>query len=253
MFCVCSFGIATSLCGAPRNDSKGNYINLNTMYEYLLGSLILLIFWAILYFRRNDLKKQMLWTSIIVMLFAFTGPLYVPEWWKPPTLFDLANKTGLDIESFIFTFAIGGIIPTIYYHLFRFKNEKSDTKKRARFDALIFSIILFIILLLFSDMHASHSSALAMFLGGIMIIIKRKDLIGKVVFSSVLFATLYFVGFKIFIITFPSFLESFYSLSNLSGILIWGVPFEELSFSFSVCFLYSGMYEYVKGYKIVKL
>lgn len=41
------------------------------------------------------------------MLLGFTEPLFVPAYWNPPTLFDLAQRTGFDIESLIFTFAIG--------------------------------------------------------------------------------------------------------------------------------------------------
>lgn len=220
------------------------------MYEYLIGSLSLLFIWIIFYSRRKDLQKQILWTSFIVMFFAFLGPLYVPEWWKPPTLFDLGNKTGFDIESFIFSFAIGGIIATIYYHIFRLKSKKIEIKKGVRIDALLFAMIVFAGFLLFTEIHPSQSSAISMFLGGIIILIKRQDLVKKVLFTSTFFTILYLAGFKIFIIIFPEFIENFYSLSNLSGILLSGVPFEEFLFAFSVSFLWSGMYEYVNWHKI---
>ncbi len=223
------------------------------MYEYLLGSLSLLFIWIIFYSKRKDLRKQTLWTSSIVMLFAFMGPLYVPEWWKPPTLFDLASKTGLDIESFIFSFAIGGLIASVYYHIFKVKSKKIETKKGIRIDALFFAMIIFAGFLLFTEIHPAHSSAISMFLGGIIILIKRRDLLRKVIFTSSFFTISYLIGFKIFIITFPEFIENFYSLSNLSGILICGIPFEEFSFAFSISFLWSGMYEYVNWYKIEKI
>ncbi len=223
------------------------------MYEYLLGSLSLLFIWIIFYSKRKDLRKQMLWTSFIVMLFAFMGPLYVPEWWKPPTLFDLASKTGLDIESFIFSFAIGGLITVIYYHIFKLKSKKIEIKKGVRIDALFFAMIIFAGFLLFTEVHPSQSSSLSMFLGGIIILIKRRDLLKKVMFTSSFFTISYLIGFKIFIITFPEFIENYYSLSNLTGILLYGVPFEEFLFAFSVSFLWSGMYEYVNWYKIEKL
>ena len=222
------------------------------MYEYLLGSLSLLFIWIIFYSKRKDLRKQMLWTSSIVMLFAFMGPLYVPEWWKPPTLFDLASKTGLDIESFIFSFAIGGLIATIYYHIFKLKSKKIETKKGVRIDALFFALTIFAGFLLFTEVHPSQSSSLSMFLGGIIILIKRRDLLKKVIFTSSSFTILYLIGFKIFIITFPEFIENYYSSSNLTGILLCGVPFEEFLFAFSVSFLWSGMYEYVNWYEIKK-
>jgi len=51
----------------------------------------------------------MLWASLFTMPFGPTDPLFVPEYWSPPSLFDLARTTGFDIESLIFCFDIGGI------------------------------------------------------------------------------------------------------------------------------------------------
>ena len=48
--------------------------------------------------------------------FGLTEPLFVPEYWLPPSLFDLAENTGFDIESLIFCFAIGGM-GAVFYNL----------------------------------------------------------------------------------------------------------------------------------------
>jgi hypothetical protein len=56
----------------------------------------------------------MLQISWVTMLFGLTEPLFVPEYWAPPSLFDLANKTGFDIESLLFSFAIGGLGVVLY-------------------------------------------------------------------------------------------------------------------------------------------
>lgn len=64
-----------------------------------------------------------LWTSLL----GLTEPLFVPEYWAPPSLFDLASRTGFDIESFIFSFAIGGIAVVIYEH-FTWRRIKTTQK-----------------------------------------------------------------------------------------------------------------------------
>jgi hypothetical protein len=51
----------------------------------------------------------MLRVSTLTALFGLTQPLFVPAYWNPPSLFDLAHRTGFDIESLIFCFAIGGL------------------------------------------------------------------------------------------------------------------------------------------------
>ena len=223
------------------------------MYEYLIGSLFLFFVWILIYTKRKALRKQILWTSIFVGLFGFTEPLYVPEYWRPPTLFDLANKIGFDIESLIFTFAIGGLITSIYYLVSKSKTEKIETKKGVRIDALLFSVLLFASFLIFTDINPGYTSVFSMSLGGVFILLKRPDLTKKIIFSAVFFTLIYFISFKVFIFIFPSYVENFYSLSNLSGNFFLGVPIEEFLFAFSVSFLWSGMYEYVNWYKIKEL
>lgn len=59
-------------------------------------------------------RKAMLWASLFSPPFGLTEPLFVPAYWSPPSLFDLARTTGFDIKSLIFTFGIGGIGPVLY-------------------------------------------------------------------------------------------------------------------------------------------
>jgi hypothetical protein len=48
------------------------------------------------------------------MPLGLTEPLFVPEYSNPPSLFNLAQRTGVDIERLIFCFAIGGIAAVLY-------------------------------------------------------------------------------------------------------------------------------------------
>jgi hypothetical protein len=56
----------------------------------------------------------MMWASLFTMPLGATEPLFVPAYWSPPSLVDLARTTGFDIESFIFAFGIGGIGAVLY-------------------------------------------------------------------------------------------------------------------------------------------
>src|SRR3970282_1263685 len=53
-------------------------------------------------------------SSLVTMLFGLTEPLFVPEYWNPPSLFGLAQSTGFDVESLIFAFGIGGVGVVLY-------------------------------------------------------------------------------------------------------------------------------------------
>ena len=59
---------------------------------------------------KPSLRLPMLWASVLTAPFGLTELAFVPKYWNPPSLFDLAHRTGFDIESLIFCFAIGGIL-----------------------------------------------------------------------------------------------------------------------------------------------
>ena len=94
---------------------------------WLLWSLILIGIWGVVWFlvRRRDLRRQMIIISLWTSLLGLTEPLFVPAYWLPPSLFDLAANTGFDIESFIFSFAIGGLGFILYMLVFPIEKEEA--------------------------------------------------------------------------------------------------------------------------------
>src|SRR3989344_3479519 len=99
--------------------------------EWLIFSLILFVIWIII-FIFNKSRKEMLIVSALTMPFGLTEPFFVPEYWSPPSLFNLAANTGFDIESLIFSFAIGGIGSVLYETIFKSGHEKIHIKKSLR-------------------------------------------------------------------------------------------------------------------------
>ena len=80
-------------------------------YAWLIWSLILIGVWLAIYFLLDtkEKKREMFVVSFWTSLLGFTEPIFVPEYWSPPSLFDLAMKTGFDVESFIFLLALVGL------------------------------------------------------------------------------------------------------------------------------------------------
>jgi hypothetical protein len=64
-----------------------------------------------------------------------------------------------------------------------------------------------------------------------------------------LFLAIYFFFFLVFNIAYPYAVKSFWDLSALSGILILGIPIEELIFAFSFGLMWSSLYEHFNWYK----
>ena len=201
----------------------------------------------------------MFWVSLLSAPFGLTEPLFVPEYWNPPSLFNLAAKTGFDIESLVFSFAIGGIGAILYNSLFKVKHKKMSMyemhSKKHRFHllALFSPVLVFLVVSYFTQLNPIYSASIAMFFGGIAAMLCRPDLKKEVWMGGVLFFLLYFVYFFFFIKVYPYVVTSFWNLSAISGVLILGIPLEELIFAFTYGMLWSSAYEHIRGYKAKKV
>jgi hypothetical protein len=83
-------------------------------YVWLVWSITFLLPWLAAYAAFPRHRRAMIWASVFTAPLGLTEPLFVPAYWNPPSLFDLARTTGFDIESFIFSFGIDGIGAVLY-------------------------------------------------------------------------------------------------------------------------------------------
>ena len=193
-----------------------------------------------------------LWTSLL----GLTEPIFVPEYWSPPSLFDLALRTGFDIESLFFSFGIGGIAVVIYGLIFKVKNisisDKEHRSVRHRFHlwTILSAPAILILLLLTTNLNPIYSSIIAMIVGGLSACYCRPDLKKKIITSGFLFLGLYFFYFLSLIVMYPGYVEKVWNLSVISGVLVLGIPLEELMFAFSFGFLWSSIYEHIAWKKL---
>ncbi len=229
-------------------------------YAWFVWSIILLFIWAVIYFslKADISKKEMMKISLWTSLLGLTEPIFVPEYWNPPSLFNLAETTGFDIESLIFAFAIGGIAAFCYEWIFKIKhtyvskNEKKMPRHKYHLWALISAPIIFLILFIFSDLNPIYSTFIALMGGGIFTWYCRPDLKNKMMVSAFLFTGIYFVYFLTLEIAFPGYVEQVWNFSEISGILLLSIPLEELMFAFGLGFLWSSLYEHLGWYKVKK-
>lgn len=220
-------------------------------------SLVFLAVWLVIFAARQPLRRKMLLVSVVTSFMAFLEPVFIPAYWTPPSLFDLASKTLLDIESFIFLFAVGGIASVLYEAILDGELQKVSTNKvhgrrRSLHLASLLSMpILFSLLLGLTGLNPIYSISLALFVGSIAATLCRPDLTKNTWVGGLLFAGLYFVFFLLITLVFPGFVNS-WNLSALSGILIFNVPLEEITFAFTFGMLWSGGYEHILGYTLKK-
>ena len=66
---------------------------MKSHYVWLVWSSAFLIPWVVLYARYPQHRLAMWRTSAFMALFGLTEPLFVPAYWDPPSLFELARRT----------------------------------------------------------------------------------------------------------------------------------------------------------------
>lgn len=225
---------------------------------WFIWSLIILVIWGIVYVTQKEIRKEMLKMSLVTMPFGLTEPLFVPEYWLPPSLFDLAEKTGFDIESLIFSFAIGGIGTVLYNLIFKQglaeipHSERSHNRHRLHIYILFIPVLVFFILAVFTSLNHIYCSIIALFIGALATLYCRPDLKAKIWVGGVLFTVLYFIYFGSILPFYPQYVELFWNLDNLTHILVLGIPIEELLFAFTFGMYWSGLYEHIYWRKLVK-
>lgn len=77
----------------------------------------------------------------------------------------------------------------------------------------------------------------------------RKDLSKQILASAFVFSFLYFAVFILVNFMFKGLVENFYNLKNTWGILVLGVPLEEIGVAFFAAAFWSTIYEYTKAYR----
>lgn len=220
---------------------------------------MLLVVWGAVYWLLRDKvsRKEMLVVSLWTSLLGLTEPIFVPEYWNPPSLFNLAQSTGFDIESLLFSFGVGGLAVVMYEWLFKVRHrkvsmaERHHSRHKHHWLALSSAPVIFFTLLIFVDINPIYFAFAAMMAGGLFTWYCRPDLKKKMIVSAWLFLGLYYVYFLTLIVSFPGYVEQVWNMTTISGVIVGGVPLEELMFAFSFGFLWSSVYEHIGWRKVV--
>ncbi len=228
---------------------------LSDHYIWLLWSSAFLIPWALIYWRFPAQRRAMLWASLFTTPFGLSEPLFVPEYWMPPSLFDLAENTGFDIESLIFCFGIGGIA-SVFYNLLSQKIPqvvgacvRGHHQHRHHYKALSAPFVVFVALYFF-PWNPIYPSIIAMFAGAAATMLCRPDLKRKTWIGGLLFLVYYAIFLAGLEWSAPGYIDRVWNMDVLSGITIGFMPIEELLFAIGFGMYWSGVYEHFTWKKL---
>ena len=219
-------------------------------YVWLTWSGAFLIAFLLVFIVSQHHRRVMLRAGLATAPFGLTEPLFVPEYWNPPSLLDLAQRTGFDIESLIFAFSIGGVAVVLYDRLTgripARVPESARSARRHRFHsiALLTPALVFIVLAPL-PWNPIYPAILAMALGAAAAGWCRPDLLTKTLGGGLLFLAYYAVFMLGLVITTPGYVEHVWNLPALSGLLVIGIPVEELLFGFAFGLYWASIYEHL--------
>jgi Lycopene cyclase len=220
-------------------------------YSYLVGVLIFWVAWIACYAWGKDYRRQMLWGSLVAGPLGVTNILFVPQYWTPPSLFNLDERMGFGIEDILWATAVGGIASVVgeIFLKERLSRIRSARPKR-HYAPFVVLVVVFALLELWHPHKTIYNTAAAFAAGAVVVAFLRPDLIGLMLTSGVVFAGLYEILFLYFLALYPDFIQRYYNVPNLLGIYVLGVPIEELMFASTGGAIWSVAYEYLLGYRV---
>ncbi len=272
----------------------GDWLNISIgMNAYLFGCIILMVFWLItliiLKIRRMSRDiHEFLWASFACSLLGVTEPLFVPEYWDPPSIIKFYRW---DFESFIFCFAVGGLaavlaeLPIIKNSILELDNllwrfirriyifirrlfigkyefdrvaiisysRVSLTKRQKRIDNML--LITFFLAIFGTTaqfgLNIIYDAAIVSIATACFIWWRRPKLRWQILGGGLIFTAIYSVILLITGLFYPNFFEH-WNLGALSGWFIGKSPFEEYLFAFTFGAFWAPLYEAWKDEKYSK-
>ncbi len=229
-----------------------------SQYVWFVWASAFLIPWLAAFALFPQHRRAMLWASLVTTPLGLSEPLFVPEYWNPPSLFDLAARTGFDIESLIFCFGIGGVAAVAVNVLTGRVSERIPESERHghrhRFHRwVLLTPFLGFVLLLPLGWNPIYAGVLAMAAGAGLTMWCRPDLGRATLLGALIFLVYYAVFLTGLEVTAPpGYIESVWNLEALSGIQLAFMPLEELLWAAAFGAYWAGAYEHFNWWRAIE-
>jgi hypothetical protein len=223
---------------------------MSFQYVWAFWSSAFLLPWLGLWLLAPASRAVMWRVSLGTMPFGLSEPFFVPSYWNPPSLFDLAQKTGFDIESLVFTFAIGGVGSVLYNVLTRqqpvtMPPRERELQRHRRHRAALFVPVVTFVGLYWLPWNPIYPAIVALAAGGVATALCRPDLARKELVGGGIFLGFYAVFMAALLVFAPGYIDRVWNLPQLTGIRPFGIPLEELLFGFTFGMYWTSVYEHL--------
>jgi hypothetical protein len=211
-------------------------------YFYFLGASILVLFWFILYLFLPNSRSAMLCTSLVM---APAGPIceywHHLDYWRPVYLVEfMIGDWRFGFEDGLVAFALTGIAAGLYEHLHCRRGFASvgpaSLKTLARLLVwVIFASFIGLVLVLQLDMNSTKASSLTMMVLSLTMVRQYRNQLPTLFSVALLFGVMCWLMYAgVLIPIFPGLIQNSWNLRALSGVMLTGVPLEEILWCMAV-------------------
>lgn len=221
-------------------------------YPYLIWSVMFGLIWAVVFALRKDLRKEMLYISLILAPLGATNFLFIPEYWNPVVVYKFFGI--FDIESIMHMFFLGGLAAVMYEAVFGYYHTTARIKgksvcrhrgicNKSSILVVLATLAVFLVFIrFFTTLSVLRSAFVFTILFIVFILISRKDLIKESIFGGIVFMLFYIISLLFVDFIFGGgFIEQWSPTGTLFYFL--GVPIEEYAYSLLFGMLGSILYE----------
>lgn len=222
-------------------------------YVYLIEATFFLACWLILFVLVPRTRSALFWTGLILM-FGSVGEYWARmDYWHPKYLIDIQVwNLHFGFEDFIFMFASTGVSAGVFQLLIRHKRETGAGFQRIPSRVFLWmafwGLMAFILMTVLSfalnvnSIYRMMINGLAMMLV-IVFVYKRPRLLPLIFLAAFIMAALSLLFYRgVLIPTFPGVMAATWNLNSLSGVMVLGVPLEELAATFCISLFTGPLY-----------
>ncbi|MCX6810439.1 MAG: hypothetical protein NTY30_01725 [Candidatus Berkelbacteria bacterium] len=211
------------------------------MSAYLLGNLMFIVVWVVLFLKFPKTKKLQLFGSVLLLPFAVLDFWFRPNYWHPPLLIHQIEP--LSLETAVYCFVAGGIVIVVGSWISKTKDQfKINWKNLIYFLVISFGFYaIFQSFLVSNAMNNLNFSFLTIWL--VLLLTNPKENI-KSLIPAAIFAIFTIVAINFALIFYPNFVVQYWNLPKLWRTFLW-TPTEEIFFAGILAALWSVLPKYL--------
>lgn len=222
---------------------------LEDQYVWLFWAGTLSFFWLGLFITLPAHRGIMLVASLVGSLLGVSQPYFVPAYWAPPSVMDLALTTGFDLESLLFCFAVSGLSVGLLNQAWQgqitlptTEPARRKTINRLYLPLLALPFVFFPLAYPVWPCSPIYLAISTLFIGGLAAQLCFPETWRKNLRTLAWFVTIYAVPLLLMQWLAPGYTERVWQLHTLTGVFIAGIPVEEFLFAISFCLCCNGVY-----------